>query len=87
MTYRVKKNSLVRKHTRSRKTYEQVGITYLVVFFFKPIPTSQPDGLGGGTTEDKISAPAYTKAGKIGSVAPPEPWLIPRLQTKEIESS
>jgi hypothetical protein len=59
----------------------------LAVFFFKPIPLSQPDGLGGGMTEDKISAPACSKAGKTGVVAPPEPWLIPRLQTKEIKSS
>jgi hypothetical protein len=59
----------------------------LAVFFFKPILVSQPNGLGGGMAEDKISAPACTKAGKTGIVAPPEPWLVPQLQTKEIKSS
>jgi hypothetical protein len=55
----------------------------LAVFFFKPIPASQPDGLGGGVAQDKISAPACSKAGRIGVVAPPEPWPDPWLPTKE----
>jgi hypothetical protein len=58
-------------------------MTYLAVFFFKPILASQPDGLGGGMAKDKISATAYDGAGRTDTIARPEPWLIPQLQTKE----
>jgi hypothetical protein len=43
--------------------------------------------LGGGKAEDKISATTYDRADRTGAMAPPEPWLVPQLQTKEIESS
>jgi hypothetical protein len=55
----------------------------LAVFFFKPIPPSQLDGLGEGMAEDKISVPACTETGRTGTVAPPEPWPDPGLPTKE----
>jgi hypothetical protein len=56
---------------------------YLAVLFFRPMHVSQPDGLGGGMVANKISASTCAKAGRIIAVGPPEPWLDPRLLTKE----
>jgi hypothetical protein len=60
----------------------------MAIFFFMPIPVSQPEvGLGGGIAADKISTTAYDGAGRTSTMAPPEPLLVPRLQTNEIKSS
>jgi hypothetical protein len=58
-------------------------MTYLAVFFFKPILASQLDGLGEGMAKDKILATACDGASMIDTIARPEPWLVPQLQTKE----
>jgi hypothetical protein len=45
----------------------------LAVFFFRPIPESQLDGLGRGMAEDKFVALACVKAGRTGTTVPPKP--------------
>jgi hypothetical protein len=53
-----------------------------------PIPVSQPEvGLDVGIAANKISTTACDGASKTGAMATLEPWLVPQLQTKEIESS